>query len=258
VIAFLFTYKNSMKKFGLIGYPLGHSFSKKYFEEKFVLEKIIDNYFELFPLENIADFKPLLQAEPLLQGLAVTIPHKQTIMPFLDEISAAAMAIGAVNCIKITNGKTIGYNTDVVGFEKSLLPLLQIQHTQALVLGTGGASKAVQYVLQKINMPFTLVSRTANSKENIIGYEDITAEIINNNKLIINTTPLGMTPNEIGIPNLPYNKLTSQHLLYDLIYKPAQTKFLQEGEKQNCTTKNGFEMLIIQAEKNWEIWNSNI
>jgi shikimate dehydrogenase len=242
-----------MKQFGLIGYPLGHSFSKIYFEDKFVKENLHDYSFELFPIETAKLFQDIISNNKSLQGLAVTIPHKETVMPLLTQLSDAAKAIGAVNCIKIAAGKTIGYNTDVIGFEKSLLPLLQPHHTKALVLGTGGASKAVQYVLKKLAIPFLLVSR--KKTDTTICYEEISAEIIETHTLIINTTPLGMTPNEEGFPNIPYEQLTSTHLLYDLIYKPEKTLFLQKGERQGCVIKNGFEMFILQAEENWIIWN---
>jgi shikimate dehydrogenase len=248
-------HKIIMKQYGLIGYPLGHSFSKKYFEDKFITENISNASFQLFPIEDIVEFKSIIETNKNLQGLAVTIPHKQEVMSLLHSISPEATAIGAVNCISIQNGITTGYNTDVVGFELSLKPLLQPQHTHALVLGTGGASKAVQYVLKKLKIPFILVSRTKNEAQNIICYEDINQNLIKQHTLIINTTPLGMTPDEVSMPNIPYNFLTPNHLLYDLIYKPAQTLFLQKGEQQGCATKNGFEMLILQAEKNWEIWN---
>ncbi len=243
-----------MKQYGLIGYPLGHSFSKKYFDEKFAKENLQDCSFELFPIEKIEAFTEIISNSKNLQGLAVTIPHKEAIMPLLTEISDAAKAIGAVNCIKIIDGKAIGYNTDVIGFEKSLLPLLQPHHTKALVLGTGGASKAVQYVLKKLGISFLLVSR--NKTVNTITYEDISKEIIQIHTLIINSTPLGMTPNERGFPNISYEQLTAKHLLYDLIYKPEKTLFLQKGEAQGCVIKNGFEMLILQAEENWEIWGA--
>jgi shikimate dehydrogenase len=242
-----------MKQFGIIGYPLLFSFSKNYFEEKFAKENLQDCSFELFPIENVELFTEIIASNKNLQGLAVTIPHKQAVMPLLTHISDAATAIGAVNCIKIFDGKTIGYNTDVIGFEKSLLPLLQSHHTKALVLGTGGASKAVQYVLKKLYIPFLLVSR--NKTDNTITYENISAEIIQTHTLIINTTPLGMTPNEEGFADIPYHLISSKHLLYDLIYKPEKTLFLQKGEEQGCVIKNGFEMLILQAEENWEIWN---
>ncbi len=244
-----------MKQYGLIGYPLGHSFSKKYFEEKFTKENISDASFNLYPIENANEFINIVAENKNLQGLAVTIPHKQAVMKYLHRISQEAKEIGAVNCINIKNNIATGYNTDVVGFEQSLKPLLEAQHTHALVLGTGGASKAVQFVLKKLNIPYILVSRAKNQAENIICYDDVNEELIEHRKLIINTTPLGMTPNEDGLPSIPYNLLTPKHLLYDLIYKPAKTKFLQKGAEQGCSIKNGFEMLILQAEKNWEIWN---
>jgi shikimate dehydrogenase len=243
-----------MKQFGLIGYPLGHSFSKKYFEEKFAKEHLQGCSFELFSIEKIEVFADIISNNKSLKGLAVTIPHKEAIMPLLTEISNAAKIIGAVNCIKIKDGKTIGYNTDVIGFEKSLLPLLQQHHTKALVLGTGGASKAVQYVLKKLGISFLLVSRNRSNKT--ITYDDISVEIIETHSLIINTTPLGMSPNEGIFPNIPYAYLSSKHLLYDLIYKPEKTLFLQKGEVQGCIIKNGFEMLVLQAEENWKIWEA--
>jgi shikimate dehydrogenase len=209
--------------------------------------------FELYPIEKIETFKNLIIENKDLKGIAVTIPYKETVMPFLDNIDDAAKEIGAVNCIQFNNGNTTGYNTDVIGFEKSLKPLLQEQHTKALILGTGGASKAVQFVLKKMGIPFLLVGR--NKTDATIIYEDVLPEMLQHYLLIINTTPLGMSPNEEDFPNIPYEYLTSKHLLYDLIYKPEKTLFLQKGEKQGCTIKNGFEMLVLQAEENWRIWN---
>jgi shikimate dehydrogenase len=243
-----------MKQFGLIGYPLGHSFSKKYFEEKFVKENLQDCAFDLFAIKEIVEFKNLLSNHKNLSGLAVTIPYKETVIPFLDSITDAAKEIGAVNCITCSNGKTTGFNTDVIGFEKSLKPLLKAHHTKALILGTGGASKAVQYVLKNIGIDFLLVSRTKT--KNAISYENISKEILKSHLLIINTTPLGMSPNEDGLPNIPYKQLTPKHLLYDLIYKPEKTGFLHKGEDQGCTIKNGFEMLVLQAIENWKIWTA--
>ncbi len=244
----------NIKQYGLIGFPLTHSFSKKYFEEKFVNENLLEHCFELYPIKEISEFKEIIISQKNLKGLAVTIPHKQAIIPLLSTISDEAKVIGAVNCIKVNQSKTIGYNTDVIGFEKSLKPLLQKHHSRALVLGTGGASKAVQYVLHKLSIPFLLVSRTKN--ESNITYEDVDKELLQQNLLVINTTPLGMTPNEEGFPNIPYQYLTTNHLLYDLIYKPEKTIFLLKGKEQGSSIKNGFEMLIIQAEENWKIWNS--
>ncbi len=244
-----------MKLYGLTGFPLGHSFSKKYFEEKFEKENISDAAFKLFSIESVEEIKNILEDNKTLQGLAVTIPYKETIMQFLTNISPEATAIGAVNCIRIKEGKTTGYNTDVIGFEKSLKPLLKQYHKHALLLGTGGASKAVQFVLNKLGIDFLLVSRIKDAEKNILSYEDINAAILQKFSLIINTTPLGMSPNEVEMPSLPYHLLNAKHLLYDLIYKPEKTRFLKAGEEQGCTIKNGFEMLILQAEENWKIWN---
>ena len=248
--------ENFKKIFGLIGYPLGHSFSKKYFEEKFTKENLADCSFELFPLKNITDFSEIVRTQKNLCGLAVTIPYKEAVIPLLTILTDAAKEIGAVNCIKFSDNETIGSNTDVIGFKRSLLPLLKAYHTKALVLGTGGASKAVQYVLKNIGIDFLTVSRKETGEKNSIIYEDVSAPVIEEHNLIINCTPVGMIPNEEGKPAIPYEYLTNKHLLYDLIYKPDKTKFLQEGEKHGAAIKNGFEMLIIQAEENWKIWNS--
>ena len=216
----------------------------------------IDAAFELFPLESIHDFPAVPEENKNLRGLAVTIPYKEKVMPFLTHIDDAAKQIGAVNCIKFSGTISTGYNTDAKGFEESLLPLLKPHHTKALVLGTGGASKAVQYVLNKNRIPFLTVSRQDNSEKNNIRYEDIDEDIIWEYPIIINCTPVGMTPDEESQPAIPYHLLTKEHLLYDLVYKPAKTKFLEQGKKRGCTVKNGFDMLMIQAEENWRIWNS--
>ena len=244
-----------MKNYGLIGYPLGHSFSKKYFEEKFAAENITDAAFELYPIQKVESINEIISANKNLQGLAVTIPYKETVMPLLTHISEEAKIIGAVNCIKIKNGETTGYNTDVIGFQQSLQPILQAHHTHALVLGTGGASKAVQYVLHKLKINFTVVSRTKNVIKNIICYEEITKELLQKNKLIINCTPLGMSPIENQCPEINYRNLTTTHLLFDLIYKPSTTLFLHNGLNHGCQIKNGLEMLALQAEENWKIWS---
>ena len=244
-----------MKLYGLIGYPLGHSFSKIYFEEKFLKEHI-DAAFELFPMESIKEFPDVAAKNKNLLGLAVTIPYKEKIMSFLTRIDDAAKQVGAVNCIKFSGEETTGYNTDTKGFEGSFLPLLKPHHTKALVLGTGGASKAVQYVLRKNGIGFLTVSRTGRDEKNNIRYEDIDEDIIWEYPVIINCTPVGMIPDEESQPALPYHLLTKDHLLYDLVYKPAKTKFLEHGEKRGCIVKNGFEMLMIQAEENWRVWNS--
>ena len=244
-----------MKLYGLIGYPLTHSFSKKYFEEKFAAENISSAAFELFPLQEIGEFESLVSRNNNLRGLAVTIPYKESVIPFLNNTDPAAKEIGAVNCIKFSGGETTGYNTDVTGFERSFLPLLKPHHTKALVLGTGGASKAVQYILKKHGIEFLLISRTNSGAGNMLTYENIDENIIREYRIIINCTPVGMSPDEESQPALPYHLLTADHLLYDLVYKPEETKFLQHGRKRGAIVKNGFEMLIIQAEENWRIWN---
>lgn len=243
-----------MKKlYGLIGFPLGHSFSKKYFTQKFEEEGLTDSVFELFPLKNIEDFKELISGQPLLKGLAVTIPYKEKVISFLNDLNETAAAVGAVNCIQFKNGNLIGYNTDALGFEKSFLPIYKSIFGKALVLGTGGASKAVQYILSKNKIPFLLVSRHGGN--NCISYADVANYMQQDYQTIINCTPVGMLPNEKECPNIPYELFTENFLAYDLIYKPAETLFLQKAKQQGAITKNGFEMLILQAKQNWEIWN---
>jgi len=244
-----------MRRYGLIGYPLSHSFSQKYFTEKFQREQIADCVYENFPLADISEFSALIQQHDDLCGLNVTIPYKEKVIPFLTEQSDVVKATGACNCIKINNGRLAGYNTDVIGFENSLKPLLQPHHTKALVLGTGGAAKAVHYVLNKLGIAFTEVSRTP-SKAAQIAYDKIGEAGISEYQLIINTSPVGMYPKVDECPPLPYQFLTSKHYLYDLVYNPAKTLFLQKGEAQGAAVKNGHDMLIIQAEEGWRIWNS--
>ncbi len=243
-----------MKLYGLIGYPLGHSFSKQYFTQKFEKENLSDCFFELFPLIKIDELTNLIQSQLSLKGLCVTIPYKQSVIPFLNSISEEANNIGAVNCIEILPQGLKGHNTDVVGFEQSFIPHLKPHHSKALVLGTGGASKAVQFVLNKLKIPFLFVSRVP-AGNHCIGYNKINKELLEEYTVIINCTPLGMYPNEDAMPELPYQNLSSQHYLYDLIYTPAETKFLQQGKQRGATIKNGYEMLLIQAEENWRIWS---
>lgn len=238
-------------RYGLIGFPLKHSFSPKWFSEKFAAEGI-DATYMAYSLDNIESINDLLANYPL-KGLNVTIPYKTGVIEFLDTLSPEVKAIGAANCIDIRHGKRIGYNTDIIGFEQSLTLLLRPHHTKALVLGTGGAAKAVNYVLDKLGIEHRSVSRTKS--EDTLTYEELTEEIINTYTLIINTTPLGMSPNIDDAPPIPYNFITEKHLLYDLIYNPAETKFLALGKAQGATTKNGHEMLVLQAEASWEIWN---
>jgi shikimate dehydrogenase len=241
-----------MNHFGLIGYPLSHSFSKGYFTEKFIKEGIQNANYDTYPIEKIEDFQSLCK-ENNFAGLNVTIPYKQSIMAFLDEINEEAANIGAVNTIKFLNGKKIGYNSDIYGFEMSLKPLLKSHHKNALILGTGGASKAVEYTLKKLDINYIYISR--KRENNILSYEDLNEEIINTHHLIINTTPLGMFPNTQDAPNIPYQFLNQQHLLYDLVYNPTETLFLLNGKNKNAQIKNGLEMLYLQAERSWQIWN---
>jgi shikimate dehydrogenase len=244
-----------MKQFGLIGFPLSHSFSKGYFANKFQIENITDANYDVFPLENIENFTELCQHHKNFIGLNVTIPYKQQIIPFLDELDETSANIGAVNTIKFQNGKKTGFNTDAYGFEMSLKPLLQAQHTNALILGTGGASKAVEYVLKKLGIKFQYVSRVKS--ENAISYKELhTSFNLQLTTLIINTTPIGMYPNINDAPDIPYQYISSKHLLYDLIYNPEETAFLKLGKQQGAQTKNGLEMLYLQAERSWQIWNS--
>ena len=243
-----------MRQFGLIGYPLSHSFSKGYFAEKFQKEGIADCQYDVFPVADIEDFVELCEQHKNLAGLNVTIPYKEKIIPFLDELNEEAAAIGAVNTIKFINGKKIGYNSDCYGFEMSLKPLLKPYHTNALILGTGGASKAVEYVLKKLGISFQYVSR--NKSANTINYDELDEHIIHHSKLIINSTPLGMYPDIENSPDIPYDFITDKHLLYDLIYNPEETQFLKKGKQHGAQTKNGLEMLYLQAEKSWKIWNS--
>lgn len=246
-----------MRIFGLIGYPLSHSFSKGYFTSKFEKENIADCQYENFPIESIELLPSILENNPEINGLNVTIPYKEKVIPYLNEISPEAQEIGAVNTISITREGTKtylkGYNTDVYGFMESLKPLLKPHHQSALVLGTGGASKAVKFALKKLNIGYTSVSR--NKSESGLTYEDLTKEIISHNAIIINTTPLGTFPQTEEFPPLPYQYLTPGHLLYDLVYNPAITAFLNHGISHSSQTKNGLEMLHLQAEKAWEIWN---
>jgi len=244
--------KSSVKTLGLIGYPLSHSFSKKYFAEKFERENINDWQYDLFPLERIELIPELLKKHPSLIGLNVTIPYKEAVIPYLNEVHESA-AFGAVNTIKIDGKKLTGYNTDVYGFEHSLKPLLKKHHKAALILGTGGAAKAVAAVFARLGIEFKYVSRTPSAGQ--FSYKNINNNTINNYTLIVNTTPLGMYPNTDACPDIPYQSLTSRHILYDLVYNPNVTTFLKNGKKQDTYIKNGLEMLYLQAEKAWAIWN---
>lgn len=246
-----------MRKFGLIGFPLTHSFSKKFFTEKFENEHIANCKYELHSIAEVREMMDLIEREPLLCGLNVTIPHKLNVMPFLNEIDNAAQEIGAVNCISINQSKATpflkGYNTDAYGFEESLKPLLNKELQKALIFGNGGAAKAVEYVLKQLNIPYLVVVR--NPTPNTILYSAITKEILADYKLLINTTPLGMLPNLDSFPPIPYQFLDQSHLAYDLVYNPEETAFLTKAKAQGAKIKNGLEMLHLQAERSWDIWN---
>ena len=243
-----------MRLFGLIGYPLTHSFSRRYFTEKFEREGIPGCRYELFPLERIEELPALLAQYPELEGLNVTIPYKKEVLRYLDT-STLPPGLAACNCIRIRQGRREAYNTDFLGFEKSLVPLLQPQHRQALVLGNGGATEAVVYALRRLGIGFAIVSRALHGGSTLT-YDQLTPAIIKTHTLIINTTPLGMHPHTDECPKLPYGSIGTEHLLYDLVYNPAQTLFLQKGKAQGAAVKNGEEMLVLQAEESWSIWGN--
>ena len=247
-----------MKQYGLIGFPLSHSFSKKYFTEKFDRENIPDARYDLYPIASVDELPGLLKQHPDLLGLNVTIPHKLNVMAFLDRIDEGAQKAGAVNCIRISNKNSHqlleGFNTDVYGFEASLQPLLKPWHRQALVLGDGGAAKAVKSVLTKLGITYKCVTRKETPGNWL--FSELKPDQIADHLLIINTTPLGTYPKVEECPPIPYEAISSKHLLYDLIYNPEQTLFLQKGAAAGAQTKNGYEMLLLQAEKSWEIWNA--
>ncbi|MCE2676156.1 MAG: shikimate dehydrogenase [Sediminibacterium sp.] len=253
-----------MRQFGLIGYPLSHSFSQKFFTEKFLRENIVNAQYENFPLATIESFAALWREHPSLEGLNVTIPYKKEVIAFLQHSSPVVQAIKACNCIRKFNNELYGYNTDVIGFEKSLLPFLKAHHTHALILGTGGASAAVQWVLQKLNIQYQVVSRKSKTiEENTelkasLSYDQLSNSIIESHTLIINTSPLGMFPNVNEAPPIAYDAITAQHHLYDLVYNPIETLFMKNGLAKGATVQNGLDMLHIQAEESWTIWNAKM
>ena len=249
-----------MKGYGLIGFPLSHSFSSGYFAEKFRREGIGDCYYMNFPLEDITKLPELLLKNHDLRGLNVTIPYKEKVMAFLDDLDDGAKSVGAVNTLKIRRSEGLikmkGYNTDVYGFRMSLEPLLTPAHKKALILGTGGASKAVSFVLRELGIKAAFVSRHPRQDDQI-AYPDLTGETVSSYQVIINTSPLGMHPHIGASPDIPYEHISSRHIMYDLIYNPPETVFLKEGRKRGAVTANGLDMLHFQAEKAWEIWNNN-
>lgn len=252
-----------MTEYGLIGFPLGHSFSRRFFNEKFLHEGIDAEYIN-FEIPNAGMLRDIVRQHPMLKGLNCTIPHKEAILPLLDGISPEAKEIGAVNVIAIRrshptdnkegdNFRLIGYNSDIIGFTESIRPLLAPNHRKALILGTGGASKAVHHGLENLGIEPVFVSRKAQAGR--LTYDDITPELIQDYTVVVNCTPVGMSPHTCDAPQLPYEALTARHLLYDLIYNPKETLFLKHGANAGATTKNGLEMLELQALAAWDIWN---
>ena len=240
-------------QFGLVGKNISYSFSKGYFGEKFEKLNLLDYSYDNLDIQNIEDFPEFIKQNPTISGLNVTIPYKEAIIPFLDKLSKRATEIGAVNTIKITkSGKLKGFNTDYIGFQKSIEPLLNVNHKKALILGTGGASKAVAYALKQLEIPYLFVSR--NDIGDAIGYNQINEKTFEEFQIIINCTPVGTFPNTNTCPEIPYEYFTSNHLAFDLIYNPAETLFLKKAKEQGAIVKNGLEMLTLQAEKSWKIW----
>lgn len=247
-----------MRLLGLIGYPLSHSYSQQYFATRFESEGIRDAHYELFEMKSLSGFPGWLKEHGDLSGFNVTIPHKGNIIRYLDELDPVARELGAVNCVKVVrHGSGIslhGFNTDVDGFRQSLLPVLKPWHRKALILGTGGGARAVAHVLRRLGVEILFVSRDPGDG-NRFSYGDITGGIMESHPLIVNTTPLGMYPDIDSFPPLPYQFISTKHLFFDLVYNPAATRFMEFGEKAGATVKNGLEMLYIQADRSWDIWD---
>ena len=242
---------------GLIGKTLEHSFSKKYFEEKIIKENLKNFFYQNFELSEISEFENLLKNNPEIKGLNITYPYKEEILPLLDGIDEEAKKIGAVNCVKINNGFTKGYNTDAFGFKQSIKPFLEPKHNKALIFGTGGSSKAIAHSLKQMNVDFYFVTSSPNKKtENTFFYSELSPFILSQFLLLINCTPLGMFPKVNDAPKIPYENMTANHLAYDLIYNPEETLFLKQAKQKGAIIVNGLSMLHWQAEKSWEIWNS--
>lgn len=242
-----------MTTYGIIGFPLGHSFSKGFFTEKFAKEGIDAQYLN-FEIPDANMLLDILRDNPELRGLNVTLPHKQAVIPLLDELSDEAKEIGAVNVIRVRDGKLTGFNSDIIGFTESIRPLLQPHHKKALILGTGGASRAIRVGLTRLGIEWTYVSRTA--REGMLTYADLTPEVMQEYTVIVNCSPVGMFPKVDQGPNIPYELLSPRHLLFDLVYNPEDTLFMQKGRAQGATVKNGLEMLHLQAVSSWEFWHS--
>ena len=246
-----------MRIYGLIGYPLSHSFSKKFFADKFFNEGVKDCVYENFAIPSIDEFEHLVNTTHL-KGLNVTIPYKQQVIRYLYEANEVVKKTGACNCIKIENGKLLGFNTDTIGFEESLKKFLKPYHKRALILGTGGAAKAIMYVLEKLQIEYITITRNSNGVVYpLIDYNGLTDELIRSHTLIINTTPLGMYPQINVAPAINYEMITPSHYLFDVVYNPEKTLFLKRGEDKGASIQNGFDMLIIQAEESWKIWNND-
>jgi shikimate dehydrogenase len=247
-----------LRKFGLIGFPLSHSFSKGYFEALFLQDNIVETTYENFPIASIDQFNNLWKVNFSLMGLNVTIPYKKEVIPYLQFPSTVVNEIQACNCIRKYEGALYGYNTDVIGFQKSLVPYLKSHHTQALILGTGGAAAAVEWVLKNVGISYKFVTRssTALPTNQRIKYSDLTPSLLADHSLIINTSPVGMFPNITEAPAIPYQAITAKHHLFDLVYNPHETLFLKKGAAQGATIQNGLEMLQIQAAESWKIWNA--
>jgi shikimate dehydrogenase len=243
-----------LRQFGLIGHPLKHSFSPAYFAEKFQKEGISNARYDAFDLDDISQFPGLLKSNPKLAGLNVTIPYKESVIPYLDTVDPVAAEIGSVNTILFSDGKTIGHNTDLIGISETLKPHLEWYMMTALILGTGGSAKTVSYFLRKIGIQSLFITRNPSSADQI-SYSELTEEFIQKHKLIINCSPVGMFPNVEDKPAIPYDGITDMHVLFDLIYNPPMTQFLQEAQDRDATTLNGSKMLRIQAEASWKLWN---
>lgn len=243
-----------MDKYGIIGFPLGHSFSRGFFTEKFAREGIDAQYLN-FEIPDATMLLDILRENPELKGLNVTLPHKQAVIPLLDELSDEAREIGAVNVIRVREGKLKGFNSDIIGFTESIRPLLQPHHTKALILGTGGASRAIRVGLSRLGIEWTYVTRSP--REKMLAYSDLTPEVMKEYSVIVNCSPVGMFPKVDQAPAIPYELLTQEHLLFDLVYNPEETLFMKKGREQGAIVKNGLEMLYLQAVASWRFWNED-